>query len=85
MYGRAKMLATRAKTLEARWRKNVGGASKKVDYLINNFKDFLIIIFVRRAEQLSLMMSQESIPSFVFHLVQMLSNWVTWFPYDFQV
>ena len=31
------------------------------------------------------MMSQESIPSFVFHLVQMLSNWVTWFPYDFQV
>jgi len=44
----------------------------------------LLAEICRRAEQLSLMMSQESIPSFVFHLVQMLSNWVTWFPYDFQ-
>jgi hypothetical protein len=39
----------------------------------------------RRADQLSHMMSSESLPSFVSNLVRMLSNWITWFPYDFQV
>ena len=31
------------------------------------------------------MMSTESLPSYVTNLVRMLSNWITWFPYDFQV
>ena len=31
------------------------------------------------------MMSRDSIPSFVSNLVKILSNWITWFPYDFQV
>jgi len=30
-------------------------------------------------------MSRDSIPSFVSNLVKILSNWITWFPYDFQV
>ena len=38
----------------------------------------------RRAEQLALMMAPASHPAFVANLVRLLSNWCTWFPYDFQ-
>ena len=31
------------------------------------------------------MMSASSLPSYVSNLVRMLSNWITWFSYDFQV
>jgi hypothetical protein len=48
-------------------------------------KYIMIMFFLRRAEQLSHMMSRDSIPSFVSNLVKILSNWITWFPYDFQV
>ena len=38
----------------------------------------------RRSEQLALMMTSASHPAFVANLVRLLSNWCTWFPYDFQ-
>jgi len=44
----------------------------------------LLAEFSRRAEQLSHMMSADSLPPFVSNLVRILSNWITWFPYDFQ-
>jgi len=44
----------------------------------------LLAEICRRAEQLSLMMSPSSLPSYVSNLVRMLSNWITWFSYDFQ-
>lgn len=38
----------------------------------------------RRADQLAHMMSSSSHPAFVANLIRLLSNWCTWFPYDYQ-
>jgi len=38
----------------------------------------------RRADQLAHMMSPDSHPQFVSNLVKMVSNWMTWFPYDYK-
>ena len=39
----------------------------------------------RRADQLVHMMSTSSYSAYVTNLLKLLSNWLTWFPYDFQV
>lgn len=38
----------------------------------------------RRADQLAHMMYPTSHPAFVANLVRLMSNWCTWFPYDYQ-
>ena len=38
----------------------------------------------RRADQLAHMISTTSYPAYVSNLLRLLSNWITWFPYDFQ-
>jgi len=38
----------------------------------------------RRCDQLSHILSASSLPSFVANTLRLLSNWCTWFPYDFQ-
>ena len=64
------------------------GLALKQNFCLNFQKISLLQIATvcyRRADQLSHMMSAESLPSFVSNLVRMLSSWITWFPYDFQV
>jgi len=39
---------------------------------------------VRRGDQLAIMISSSSYPAYVTNLLRLLSNWITWFPYDFQ-
>ena len=38
----------------------------------------------RRADQLAHMLSPESHPTFAINLVNMLSQWMVWFPSDFR-
>ena len=44
----------------------------------------LLAELYRRADQLAHMISSSSYPAYVSNLLRLLSNWITWFPYDFQ-
>ena len=44
----------------------------------------LLAELYRRADQLAHMISSTSYPAYVSNLLKLLSNWITWFPYDFQ-
>ena len=44
----------------------------------------LLAELYRRADQLAHMMSSSSYPAYVSNLLRLFSNWITWFPYDFQ-
>ena len=57
---------------------------QNVTRLFNPFPPLNFSEVYRRADQLAHMLSPESHPTFAINLVNMLSQWMVWFPSDFR-